>query len=49
MMEINPLVLDIKGSASIVGAMLAIDENGLPRHPDWAEIADGSLISTWKI
>ena len=48
MMEINPLVLDIKGSASIVGAMLAIDENGLPRHPDWAEIADGSLISTWR-
>ena len=48
MMEINPLVLDSDGAVSIVGAMLAIDENGLPRHPDWAEIADGSLIASWR-
>lgn len=48
MMEINPLVLDETGKASIVGAMMGIDENGLPRHPDWAEIADGSLIAAWR-
>lgn len=48
MMEINPLVLDANGDASIVGAMMGVDENGLPRHPDWAEIADGSLIAAWR-
>ncbi|HAA92573.1 MAG: hypothetical protein CMM48_14345 [Rhodospirillaceae bacterium] len=48
MMEINPLVLDADGNASIVGAMMGVDENGLPRHPHWAEIADGSLIAAWR-
>ena len=28
--------------------MMGIDENGLPRHPEWEEFADGSLISAWR-
>jgi len=48
MMEINPLVLDDAGKPSIVGAMMGIDENGLPRHSEWAEMADGSLIAAWR-
>ncbi|MSP67568.1 MAG: hypothetical protein EXQ96_05645 [Alphaproteobacteria bacterium] len=48
LMEINPLALDASGRPSVVGAMIAIDENGLPRHPEWAEQADGSLIAAWR-
>jgi succinyl-CoA synthetase beta subunit len=48
MMEINPLARLADGSLSLVGAMMGIDENGLPRQPEWEEFADGSLISTWR-
>lgn len=48
LMEINPLVLDAAGKPSIVGAMMGIDENGLPRHSEWSEMADGSLIAAWR-
>jgi succinyl-CoA synthetase beta subunit len=48
MMEINPLVIDTSGSVSVVGAMMGIDENGLPRHSEWAALGDGSLIAAWR-
>lgn len=48
MMEINPLVRCEDGTLNLVGAMMGIDENGLPRHPEWEEFADGSLISAWR-
>ncbi len=47
-LEINPLAVTRDGGLSLVGAMMAIDENGLARHPDWAENADGSLIAAWR-
>jgi succinyl-CoA synthetase beta subunit len=48
MMELNPIAVDASGNLSLVGAMMGIDENGLVRHPDWAEEADGSLIAAWR-
>ena len=48
MMELNPIALDAAGNPSLVGAMMGIDENGLARHEDWAELADGSLIAAWR-
>jgi succinyl-CoA synthetase beta subunit len=47
-LEINPLAVTGDGELSLVGAMMAIDENGLSRHPDWAAQADGSLIAAWR-
>lgn len=48
MMELNPIALDAGGAPSLVGAMMGIDENGLARHEDWADDADGSLIAAWR-
>lgn len=48
MMELNPIALDSDGAPSLVGAMMGIDENGLARHEDWADDADGSLIAAWR-
>lgn len=35
MLEINPLAVRCDGTLALVGAMLAIDEAALPRHPAW--------------
>lgn len=48
MLELNPIAVTRDGGLSLVGAMMGIDENGLPRHVDWAEEADGSLIAAWR-
>jgi succinyl-CoA synthetase beta subunit len=47
-LEINPLAVTSGGKLVLVGAMMGIDENGLPRHPEWAAQADGSLIAAWR-
>ncbi len=47
-LEINPLAVTHEGGLVLVGAMMAIDESGLARHPDWAAQADGSLIAAWR-
>lgn len=39
MLEINPLVITAAGGASIIGAMMEIDDNALYRHPLWEELA----------
>ena len=43
-LEINPLTLDAKDEANVVGTLMGIDENALFRHPEWADAAlqDGS-------
>jgi succinyl-CoA synthetase beta subunit/citryl-CoA synthetase large subunit len=48
MLELNPIAVTGAGALSLVGAMMGVDENGLPRHEDWAEEADGSLIAAWR-
>jgi len=48
MLELNPIAVTRDGGLSLVGAMMGVDENGLPRHEDWAEMADGSLIAAWR-
>jgi succinyl-CoA synthetase beta subunit/citryl-CoA synthetase large subunit len=48
MLELNPIAVTDAGALSLVGAMMGVDENGLPRHEDWAEEADGSLIAAWR-
>ncbi|MCC7427383.1 MAG: hypothetical protein IT557_10780 [Alphaproteobacteria bacterium] len=40
MLEVNPLVLEAAGGPMLVGAMAAIDEAALPRHPEWREAAE---------
>jgi succinyl-CoA synthetase beta subunit len=37
-LEINPLAVDRSGQLSIVGAMIAVDEYALFRHPEWNDV-----------
>ena len=39
LLEINPLAVDGHGPLTAVGAMMAVDENALFRHPEWRAIA----------
>ena len=34
-LEINPLAVDLSQQLSLVGAMMAVDEYALFRHPEW--------------
>src|SRR5690606_21697754 len=36
LLEVNPIAVDAHGNLSAVGAMMAIDEHALFRHPQWA-------------
>lgn len=36
LLELNPVAVDPQGQLCVVGAMMAIDEYALYRHPDWA-------------
>jgi succinyl-CoA synthetase beta subunit len=39
LLEINPLALDTRNEAWVVGAMLGIDDHALFRHPEWQAFA----------
>lgn len=39
MLEINPMAVTPAGTVSLVGAMMAVDEDALFRHPAWREEA----------
>lgn len=38
-LELNPLALTDAGGVSVVGAMMAVDEDALFRHPEWRDAA----------
>jgi succinyl-CoA synthetase beta subunit len=42
MLEINPLAVTGDGALKVVGTMLEIDDNALPRHPVWEAMATES-------
>jgi len=44
LLEINPLALDTRGQAWLVGAMLGIDEHALFRHPEWQRFGESSAL-----
>lgn len=44
LLEINPLAIDTGGHVWLVGAMLAIDEDALFRHPEWEVFAHHAAL-----
>lgn len=40
MLEVNPLVVTRDGTLSVVGTMMEVDDNALPRHPHWQVMAE---------
>lgn len=44
-LEINPLVVDAQSNLSIVGALVAVDDSAVERHPRWESLRRSTLGS----
>ncbi|MCC6533031.1 MAG: hypothetical protein IT531_10820 [Burkholderiales bacterium] len=44
LLELNPIAIGPAGMLSVAGAMLAVDENALFRHPEWTQAEDDTQL-----